>query len=418
MPPVLDFGVITQEQNESPPRGQPVLVASGSWRILDVGIVQEDNLANSDFRAFRILNRESLLSSGSILRPSQETYTIAASFRPPQPRSRPYSALAELRMQNMATNEVLILPFQLLARAAQCPQIGAGSIGNQGCPVTMLRLQILPNKAVFAPGDDIRLQIQLVQIANFSPNLDRFMRQLRLTLDVQNITLLSFPDRLSAGSAVPGDTSVRMVSFAAASSGAASSISLDNTDGKIRLDLLRPSNALQNVVLGELTGKAVVGLRGLGASPEESVTAASITIANAQWLSDTREALDSGQVIIWGDVRGVPITLQRASVTVNTCQTTPGSLLLTATYPVNIKPLAPNPTQDETTITFSIRERGWTELELTNGFGQVVKKILQSEMLPGEYTVRCSVTELPSGPYFLFLRTPFESAQRRMEVVR
>lgn len=418
MPPVLDIGVITQEQNESPPRGQPISVVSGSWRILDVGIVQEDDLANSDFRAFRILNRESLLSSGAVLRPSQESYTIAAAFRPPQPRSRPYSAIAELRVQNVATGEVLILPFQLLARAAQCPQIGTGSIGNQGCPETMLRLQILPSKAVFAPGDEIRLQIQLVQIANFSPNLDRFMRQLRLTLDVQNITLLSFPDRLSAGSAVPGDTSVRMVSFAAASLPAASSVSLDNTDGKIRLDLLRPTNALQNVVLGELTGKAVVGLRGLGASPEESVTAASITIANAQWLSDTREALDSGQVIMWGDVRGVPITLQRVSVTVNTCQTTQGSLLLTATLPLNIKSLAPNPVQDETTITFTLQERGWTEMELINGFGQSVKKFFSSEMLPGEYTVRCSVTDLPSGSYFLLLRTPFETVQQRMGVIR
>lgn len=420
VPPLLDFGVVTQEQVESPPRGQPITVASGVWRILDVGIVQENNLTDADFRAFRVLNRESLLTSGAVLRPSSETYTISMAFRPPQPRQRPYSALAELRLQNEATGEIRLLPFQLRAQSAQCPQIGAGSNGNQGCPETILHLQILPQKAVFAPGDDIRIQIQLVRVSNLPPNLERFMRQLRLTLDVQNITLLSFSDRLSLGTAVAGDTSVRVVSFVSAVGSASSSSSslLSNTDGKIRLDLLRPSNALQNVVLGELTGRAVIGLRGLGATPEESVTSARISIANVQWLSDTREVLDSGQVIIWGGERGVPITLQRVEVTVNTCQTTQGSLLLTASLPVNIKSLAPNPVQEETTITFTLQERGWTEMELINGFGQSVKKILQSEMLPGEYSVRCSVTDLPSGSYFLLLRTPFETVQQRMGVIR
>jgi hypothetical protein len=386
--------------------------------VLDIGIVQENNLADADFRAFRVLNRELLLTSGAVLRPSSETYTISMAFRPPQPRQRPYSALAELRVQNEATSEIRVLPFQLRAQSTQCPQVGAGSNGNQGCPETILRLQILPQKAVFAPGDDIRIQIQLVGVSNLSPSLERFMRQLRLTLDVQNITLLSFSDRLSSGTAVAGDTTVRVVSFASSVGSASSSSLLSNTDGKIRLDLVRSSNMLQNIVLGELTGKAVIGLRGLGATPEESVTAARISIANVQWLSDTREALDSGQVIIWGGERGVPISLQRVEVTVNTCQTTQGSLFLTATLPMNIKSLAPNPVQDETTITFTLQERGWTEMELINGFGQSVKKILQSEMLPGEYTVRCSVTDLPSGSYFLLLRTPFETAQQRMGVIR
>ncbi len=419
VPPLLDFGVVTQEQVESPPRGQPLTVLSGVWRILDISIVQENNLADADFRAFRVLNRESLLTSGAIVRPSSETYTISLAFRPPQPRQRPYSALAELRVQNEATSEIRVLPFQLRAQATQCPQIGAGSIGNQGCPETVLRLQILPQKTVYAPGDDIRLQIQLVGVSNLPSNLERFMRQLRLTLDVQNITLLSFSDRLSSGTAVAGDTSVRVVSFASLVGSASSSSSLlSNTDGKIRLDVVRSPNMLQNIVLGELTGKAVIGLRGLGATPEESVTSARISIANVQWLSDTREALDSGQVVVWGGERGVPIALQRVEVTVNTCQTTQGSLLLTATLPLNIKSLAPNPVQDETTITFTLQERGWTEMELINGFGQSVKKILGSEMLPGEYTVRCSVTDLPSGSYFLLLRTPFETVQQRMEVIR
>ncbi len=417
VPPVLDFGMITQEQGESPPRGQPVSVSSGSWRILDVSIVQDGDAASSDSRAFRILNRDLLLGTGSILLPSPESYTIAVAFRPPELRSRPYSAIAELRVQNTSSGETVIIPFQLRGQSAQCPQTGA-SIGNQGCPEAVVRLQVLPNKAVFAPGDEIRLQIQLVQITNLTPNLDRFLSQLRLTLDVQNITLLSFANRLSAGTAVTGDTSVRVVSYTAASGIPFSPSALSNTDGKIRLDLVRPANAIQNVVLGELTGKAVIGLRGLGASPEESITAATISIADVQWLSDTRETLDSGQVITWGDARGLPVALQRVSVTVNTCQTTQGSLVLTATLPVNIKPLAPNPVQDETTITFSLQEQGWTELELVNGFGQSVKKILQSEMLPGEYSVRFSVTELPSGSYFLLLRTPFETAQRRMEIVR
>lgn len=417
VPPVLDFGVIMQEQSESPPRAQPVLVSSGSWRILDVSIVQEGDAASNDSRAFRILNRDLLLSTGSILLPSPESYTIAAAFRPPELRTRPYSAIAELRVQNTSSGETVIVPFQLRGQSAPCPQTGT-SIGNQGCPEAVLRLQVSPNKAVFAPGDEVRLQIQLVQLSNLTPNLDRFLRQLRLTLDVQDITLLSFANRLSSGTAVAGDTSVRVVSYTAASGIPFSPSKLSNTDGKIRLDLVRPANAVQNVVLGELTGKAVIGLRGLGASPEESITAATISIANVQWLSDTRETLDSGQVITWGDARGLPITLQRVSVTVNTCQTTQGSLVLTATLPVSIKPLAPNPVQDETTITFSLQEQGWTELELINGFGQSVKKILQSAMLPGEYSVRFSVTEFPSGSYFLLLRTPFESAQRRMEIVR
>ena len=417
LPPVLDFGAVATEQIETAPRGQPITVSSGAWRVVDVGIVQENTSPSADFRAFRILNRDALVGSASILRPLAETYTISAAFKPPMARSRPYTALAELKVQNTLTNEILTLPFQLTARAVSCPTASSVSAGNQGCPEVLLRVQVLPRKSVYFPGDDVRLQVQLVQAFNTSPTTDRFFRQLRLTLDVESMSLLSFGERLSAGTAASGANSVRAVQYLTAQ--AENPALAANPDGKIRLNVVRPPNALQNVVLAELSGKAVIGLRGLGAPTGDSTESAIIRVSDVQWLSDNGDSLDAGQIITWGETRGAALAAERDSVTVNTCQTAPqGSLFLTSTFPVEIKPLAPNPVQSETTIAFSLQERAWTELDIVNVYGQTVKKILQAEMSPGEYSRRCSVLDLPTGSYFLVLRTPFETKQRRMEVVR
>ena len=417
IPPILNFGTIAKEQQQSPPRSHPITVpSSSSWSVLDIGIVQENDAPNSDFQAFSILNRDVYRASGRLLRPFSETYPIAVSFRPTLPRLRPFTAIAELRVQNNETNEIVVLPFQLMATVTSCTSLSAAITGNQGCPETVLKISVSPNKQLYAPGDEIRLQVQLLQTLNFQPNIDRFARRLRLVFDVQNISLMWLQERLTQGSAADPASGVRVIPYSTAQT--SSNLSEVNPNGKIVFDVARPSNSATNLILAEITGKATIGLQGITTKAEESSTAAIIRLSHLEWLSDSSDALDNGQILVWGDERSFPVNRQQQQVTVNTCQTTNSSLFLTATFPVNIQPLAPNPVFDETTMTFSLQEQGWVDILLYNAYGQMVKKIVQSEMMPGEYSLRISVADLPSGAYFIELRTPYSRARQKMEVIR
>ncbi|MCU0425476.1 MAG: choice-of-anchor D domain-containing protein [Candidatus Kapabacteria bacterium] len=417
VPPVLDFGTVTMQQGETPPRSHPVYVTSGTWRVLDVNIVQEPENPNGDYTAFRIVNRDALTLSGALLKPLPETYPIAVAFRPPRPRTTPYTAIAELRVQNTTTNEILAMPFQVIALATICPTQQTGAVqGNVGCPETLLALQLAPQKAVYSPGDDVRLQVQLLNTLNVSPPIDRFFRRLRLTIDVQNISLLYFTERLTLGLGGDAENSVRVIPFTSLETLQANTAV--NPNGKIRLVLERPSG-LRNGVLGEIRGKAVIGISGLGTRAEQSAESVIMRVSDVQWISDRGDVLDSGQVIVWGNTQGVSLTSQALTATVNTCiVATNGSLFVAKTLPFTLSKTSPNPASEQTLVNFSLQEHSQTEMVLVNVFGQTIKTIFREKMSPGAYSMPVPLHDVPTGTYFLMVKTPSEIAQIKMEVVR
>jgi hypothetical protein len=87
----------------------------------------------------------------------------------------------------------------------------------------------------------------------------------------------------------------------------------------------------------------------------------------------------------------------------------------TTTVLVNAKP---NPVTDVSIVDFSLLERGYTTLTLVNTMGQVVKRLLDTRMEPGTYSLEVEASSLPTGVYFYILQTPTERITRRLEVVR
>lgn len=65
---------------------------------------------------------------------------------------------------------------------------------------------------------------------------------------------------------------------------------------------------------------------------------------------------------------------------------------------------APNPTDDETTITFNVAERSFVSIELYNSLGQKVKDIVAGEYNEGLNIVTFSTANLPKGIYHYVMK--------------
>lgn len=79
----------------------------------------------------------------------------------------------------------------------------------------------------------------------------------------------------------------------------------------------------------------------------------------------------------------------------------------------------PNPFNPNTTITFQIPEKAPVKMAVYNPLGQLVKSLLDKELLPGEYRVNWDATNefgqaVPSGIYFYQLRTKDFSQIKKM----
>lgn len=417
VPSILDFGTVALQQGETPPRSNGITVRSGIWRITAITILQDSSTHTNDAPNFRLVNNRFYSFDGAILKPLAESYPIALAFRPPRVRSAPYLAIAEVRLQNVTTNEIFVAPFLLRAVTTNCPQVSlSGTFENTACPETLVSFHLSPSKSVYAPGDDIRLQIRLNNVLNSFPAVERFFRRLSLTIDVENMSLLSLQERLTIGTGGDGANSVRVVPYSTVES-LQSSLPV-NPNGKIRFLVERPQN-LRTGVLAEIQGKAVIGLKGLGQNVEQSLESVVMRIADVQWLGENNAVLDSGQILLWHETQSAPLSGHTVTATVNTCQiTTNGSLFIAKTFPLQIQAISPNPVSEEAMIAFTLQEQTQTELSIVNIYGQTVKTIIQGVMFPGVYSRIIPASDLPSGTYFLHLKTPTESTQLKMEVLR
>ena len=76
----------------------------------------------------------------------------------------------------------------------------------------------------------------------------------------------------------------------------------------------------------------------------------------------------------------------------------------------------PNPVESKATIEFSLAESGQTQLIISNILGQVIKKFIDENYEKGSYRLDFETIEIPSGVYYLTLKTETKVISKIMEV--
>ncbi|MFZ4619674.1 MAG: choice-of-anchor B family protein [Bacteroidota bacterium] len=78
----------------------------------------------------------------------------------------------------------------------------------------------------------------------------------------------------------------------------------------------------------------------------------------------------------------------------------------------------PNPFNPATTISFSITERNFTTLSVSNALGQSVTTLLRQHLEAGEYRTTFNAATLPSGMYYYTLTSGNNSITKRMVLIK
>ena len=78
----------------------------------------------------------------------------------------------------------------------------------------------------------------------------------------------------------------------------------------------------------------------------------------------------------------------------------------------------PNPFNPSTTIWFIVKSNHATSLRVYNIAGKLVETIVNDKLLPGEYTYTWKASGLPSGIYFVQLKTPSSSITQKITYLK
>jgi hypothetical protein len=99
--------------------------------------------------------------------------------------------------------------------------------------------------------------------------------------------------------------------------------------------------------------------------------------------------------------------------------TDPVAVTVEAERRLALRPAGPNPVRDRTQFQFTVAQSGPASVALYNVLGQRVQRLYDGKAAPGRpYTVDVSAAPLPSGTYFVRLRTEAGTRTHRMVVVR
>lgn len=83
-----------------------------------------------------------------------------------------------------------------------------------------------------------------------------------------------------------------------------------------------------------------------------------------------------------------------------------------------LKPVAPNPARDRVRVEYGVVEQGRTELLLVNGAGGTAAVLVNGPLAPGHYLLDVPTGTLPSGPYYLLLKTPTQVLTQPVLIAR
>ena len=78
----------------------------------------------------------------------------------------------------------------------------------------------------------------------------------------------------------------------------------------------------------------------------------------------------------------------------------------------------PNPITSVSTITFSLRENGWTKLSILDLTGKTIKVLINKNLSKGDYTTTINSDEFPNGVYRYVLETPTQRLSRSLIIQR
>lgn len=111
--------------------------------------------------------------------------------------------------------------------------------------------------------------------------------------------------------------------------------------------------------------------------------------------------------------------LQQVDLDGSTTLHDPTRVRLEMTEALRLSGPAPNPVANSATFTFAVKEKARTTITLYNTLGQRVATVYRGTPPAGEtQTARLSASTLPSGAYFLRLRTKGQTQTQRVTVMR
>ncbi len=78
----------------------------------------------------------------------------------------------------------------------------------------------------------------------------------------------------------------------------------------------------------------------------------------------------------------------------------------------------PNPFNAETRLSFEIPERMDVDVSIIDGSGRKVCTLISDILPPGNYTLRWNAKDVPSGTYFAIIKTPYETAETKLMLIK
>ncbi len=140
----------------------------------------------------------------------------------------------------------------------------------------------------------------------------------------------------------------------------------------------------------------------------EGIVALGDSIVNDLWSTDT----------IHTDHPRALIVLGKGSLTLDSLCDVGGNRLVRVDGTFGIKAVRPNPARDLAEVEFETIEDGRTVLTVHDALGRVVSQPVNDALAPRSYVVALSLGDLPSGIYYLELRTPTQVERRRLLIAR
>lgn len=143
------------------------------------------------------------------------------------------------------------------------------------------------------------------------------------------------------------------------------------------------------------------------------------TNGGANWIkqeSSTTKTLNSiyftDEIKGWAVGYGVVLSTTNGGVTFieGKIDATPSEYLLEQNYP--------NPFNPNTTINYTVKERGFVQLKVYDSIGKLVSTLVSSIKEGGNYSVHFNSENLSSGLYFYTLRTSSKTITKKMLLVR
>ena len=119
------------------------------------------------------------------------------------------------------------------------------------------------------------------------------------------------------------------------------------------------------------------------------------------FISHTENALKTKQIDISENY--IPIQLEPLSVNALVLEAAPVSLSLPGTYQIGLE-VFPNPSSGRLSIQFNLGQTSQVHVELYDSKGQKMTTISSAQYVPGTNHIEASLSEYPSGMYWITLR--------------